>query len=341
MNLLMECDQGYVEQVVVFMESFYNHHLGESVNLVIASRAWEEEKKEIVEKYILDHSGKAMFLDVSEDLDYFDYKNKSVSIMLSVFAVADKVEYDRIIYADVDMVVNGSIKPVWETDIDGYYMASTLDFNINLARAAIGLGEKDLYFNTGIALLNLDLLRQNGFREMVKELIDNYDIRKYKDNIYAVTKDKVKTWEIIYGYANTIFLHDQGVWATLCRGRMKLIEPKYNVFYPVQTSPIEVLENEWRGFWNRDEIEEAQKNPVVIHYAGGASCKPWYKECRHPSKDLYYKYKDRTIFKDSELLSKSERPDKKGKKYYLNKLPAFLQVGAYYLGYKYKRITGK
>ena len=39
-------------------------------------------------------------------------------------------------------------------------------------------------------------------------------------------------------------------------------------------------------------------NPAIIHYAG--PLKPWYSECNHPYKQLYYYYLNKTPWNDYE-----------------------------------------
>ena len=40
----------------------------------------------------------------------------------------------------------------------------------------------------------------------------------------------------------------------------------------------------------KDEIKEAVKNPVIIHFAGNNDNRPWYANCKHSKKDDWMNY---------------------------------------------------
>jgi lipopolysaccharide biosynthesis glycosyltransferase len=52
--------------------------------------------------------------------------------------------------------------------------------------------------------------------------------------------------------------------------------------------------NEKYNCFSEFELEEAKKNPVVIHYTG--SSKPWHFMNNHPYKYLYWQYLKKTPF---------------------------------------------
>lgn len=340
MVLLMQCDQSYIEQVIVFLESFFEFHKDVSVTLFIADRNWEEKNKGIVFEYLRAHDSKCRFIDIRKDLDYFNYSLPNIAIMFSVFAIADHVDYDKILYVDVDMIVNGSLYDIWNIELGDNILASTLDCNLAISRAASGINENDPYFNTGIALINLSAMRKYNIKQKTLDFIRNYNIIDYKDNIYRVTGDRGKTWEIIYSNTNNIYLHIQGVWANLSRGRAIVLHPKYNVLMKEMTEPVEKYIDEWKGFWTEKEIIESRKNPVVIHFAGDIYCKPWNDVCNHPSKELYYKYKERTIFKGTPLIH-CEKVRVLRKRDFINKMPDAIKIVIYSIGYIIKRKRGR
>ena len=54
----------------------------------------------------------------------------------------------------------------------------------------------------------------------------------------------------------------------------------------------------------KDELEEAIKNPFVIHYTDEFFNRPWFKNCTHPLRHLYIKYLSLTPWKGCELQHK-------------------------------------
>lgn len=340
MILFMECDQSYLEQVIVFLESFFAFHPNESISLLIADRDWEEDNKKVVHEYLFKYESKVIFIDVKDDLEYFNYPNRDAAIMLCVFSLADHVDYSRVLYVDVDMVINGSLYDIWNLEMGDNFIAGTLDCNLAISRAASGIDVNDPYFNSGVSLINLDAMRKHNIKKRTFDYIKSYDIKKYKKQIYDVTRNWLKTWEVIYSNANNIYYHDQGIWANLSRGHAIVLHPKYNVLMPEMIEPIEKYLDEWKGFWGEEEIRESRENPAVIHFSGNKYCKPWNDICNHPKRDLYYKYKKRTPFKDVPLIH-CEENIKFRKRDLINKLPKTIRIAIYMAGYYMERMKGK
>jgi lipopolysaccharide biosynthesis glycosyltransferase len=78
---------------------------------------------------------------------------------------------------------------------------------------------------------------------------------------------------------------DQDVLNYCLKGKWKRLDQKYNVthffFYPNEYPPS------YFGL-NDDEYQEIHNNAVIIHYTSHQ--KPWIEGCKHPKKDLYFKY---------------------------------------------------
>ncbi|MBR0061845.1 MAG: hypothetical protein IJP68_10250, partial [Selenomonadaceae bacterium] len=85
------------------------------------------------------------------------------------------IEIQKIIYLDADIIVNLDIAELWQVDLDEYPLAGVPEiFNgINTAKqfllVADGLVEPEDYFNAGVLLMNLKILRteetlQSGIR---------------------------------------------------------------------------------------------------------------------------------------------------------------------------------
>lgn len=78
--------------------------------------------------------------------------------------IADKIDLpDRILYLDADTAALGDVETLFTLELDGYDFAGARD---NLGRIFIGRN----YINSGVLLLNLGRLRQNGGLEEVRLL---------------------------------------------------------------------------------------------------------------------------------------------------------------------------
>lgn len=108
------------------------------------------------------------------------------------------------------------------------------------------ISEGFYYFNSGVMLMNLSLLREMKFTEKV------YDY-------YKSHKDIIK-------------MHDQDILNGLL----------YRERHP--------LDERWNMMCNTDNVTDY----AIIHFAG---IKPWYIECPHPLKGIYYEYLQQTQWK--------------------------------------------
>ena len=72
-------------------------------------------------------------------------------------------ELDRILYLDSDLVVNGPLRPLWETSLDGYYCAGVKDSWIEQIsyKYRLGMSQAELYINAGVILMNLEQMRKD------------------------------------------------------------------------------------------------------------------------------------------------------------------------------------
>ena len=111
-------------------------------------------------------------------------------------------EYDKMIYADVDIIFRLDLWNVYMQDISNYYAAATLDFAINEKSKhlkSIGI-EKGQYIQAGFIILNLQKMRA--------------------DNLVAIFKKCAN---------NNYEYQDQDIINITCKGKIRLLPPCYNV----------------------------------------------------------------------------------------------------------------
>lgn len=152
---------------------------------------------------------------------------------------------DRILYLDVDIVVIQSLRELYNMDFErNLYIASSHvnERMMHLNAKRLGLKEDVPYINTGVLLMNLELLR----KQLNKQDILNY-VNAYKKNLV---------------------LFDQDVLTALYGDKTKLVDyRKYN------------LSERMMNFYNlrnpksRIDLDWVKKNSVIIHYCG--RMKPW------------------------------------------------------------------
>lgn len=181
-------------------------------------------------------------------------------------------QINKILYLDSDIVVLGDLTELWHTPLSHRAFAAVEDALPHPLEAPIRLNYPitDSYYNTGVSLFNLTFLREMDFVNQAKVFCECY-------------KDK-------------ILMHDQDIMNALCHGKYQALPLRYNVMEsllfrkpPLSSSRI-------------PELESALRNPCVMHYTG--IFKPWFNECHHPYKHLYWKYRSLTPWSDGKPLRK-------------------------------------
>ena len=110
--------------------------------------------------------------------------------------------YDKILYLDVDMIIQHDLSELYGTDISDGYVAAVKDMHGMVGgRHHNRLGLKD-YFNAGMMLLNLKKMRQDNISDKLIEYKAHKDagIFMSQDALNCVFNDKVKFLSPIYNY---------------------------------------------------------------------------------------------------------------------------------------------
>ena len=145
------------------------------------------------------------------------------------------LDESRTLYLDIDILVKGNLRPLFEMDIDGYACAAVNEHVCpkgSLMQTISGeAGTGDDYFNSGVLLLNLDYIREKHLDVACKKVIAEY------------------CREI--GYA------DQDVLNYAFRNQVKWISPRWNFL------------GKWPKGW-----KGPRERPVIRHYTS-FSQKPW------------------------------------------------------------------
>jgi len=160
----------------------------------------------------------------------------------------------RVLYLDADMVVVGSIAPLWQVDLDGALMGAVDIPGSDQGVRQLQMRMEDGYFNAGMLVIDLQQWRATGACESVIEYI-----QKYPEGV----------------------TYDQDALNACFYRRTKRLDYKWNVIRPFFREPIPLP-------LGRAEIERIRRDALIIHFNGGS--KPWSYFCDHPRKSEYDKY---------------------------------------------------
>ncbi len=166
----------------------------------------------------------------------------------------------KIIYLDVDIVVNGNIGELIETELwDDVIWAVREITTVNYYTDDYNLKSKNwwLFFNSWVLLMDLEKMRKMNFKKIFYKWMNEF-IKK-------------------------LTFHDQDILNIILENKRNSLHPKFNALPFLRTT------KNWKILWySKKEFDEAKNNPIVIHYA---SKKPWNNTCSHPLEYLYHQYR--------------------------------------------------
>lgn len=254
-NVCIACDDNYSKYAGVVIASILANAANDDklAVFVLDGGISDEHKTEISSlKSIRDF--KLNFVDIDQSL-FTEYANIKTHAYVTIatyyrLKLASLLpNIDKIIYFDCDMVINSSLSELFNADMTGYLVAGVQDINRKMIK------KNPTYVNAGMLVFNLKEIRENGI----------------EDEFLSWTK----------AHSAEIKTGDQTIINEVCKGKIKLVNPVWNV----QSS----------NFTNRSSYTNS---PKVIHFV--AKNKPWKENCFSIHKNLYFKYLQLTPWRLSE-----------------------------------------
>ena len=183
---------------------------------------------------------------------------------------------DRILYLDVDLIINGSVEEFYHVDFKGDEVIVADDSNGKRSRDTFGSKQAEMfkdmldngfrYFNADVMLFNVQEIRKthnfNTYMKAVEEW--DYDMEAHDQDII----------NYVHGYKASYIDYME-----------------YNLF-------ARIAHNQ------KYTYEDVKNNVIIIHFAGD---KPWDNtNCHFDIEQLWWDYAKKTIFYN-ELLEKMQQ----------------------------------
>lgn len=162
----------------------------------------------------------------------------------------------RALYVDIDMLCLGSLDSLYRTNLGKNYVGAVEDYFISRTsdypgfKAGIGLKDDDIYINSGLLLMNLELMRSSGVMEdFWQKIKEKSKIIPKKFNIFA----------------------DQTVANLAFKNNIYVLDGRYNVL----TTAMKYIK---------------PKDVVIAHFTGQSKPFTYRDDATTPYHDEYYKY---------------------------------------------------
>lgn len=180
----------------------------------------------------------------------------------------------KVIYLDCDLLVLDDIAELWNYDMNHHPLAAIMDLGIMASskdwhgkQEQLGFSEKDIYFNSGVLVVDLKAWREHDYGRQAEQLAERNNYRH----------------------------HDQDALNQLFHRDWQPVPLRWNVIPPVWYLFLKILKR--RDF--RRMAVEARKHISILHYAGGY--KPWEYDRYAAFNAKYYEYLRQTEFRSVKM----------------------------------------
>lgn len=271
MNVLFSSDDNYAQHLgVAIFSLLMNNYSFKNINIYIVDNEITEINKEKLNSIVQQFMNTEIMWIPFEKWKAKLQLNMMWSISISSYArlfIADILpeSAERVLYLDCDMIICSSLMKLWNADLHGCIIGAVQDTVSNQTKDAVGLLPSERYCNAGMLLIDLCAWRKERIGENCVQFI-------YKRN-------------------GSVVHHDQGTINGVLKGKWFRLPLMYNVMtihYFFDQGKVKRYFNDQADFYSVEEIEQSKERPAILHYTPSFTTRPWFKNCKHPKKQLYW-----------------------------------------------------
>lgn len=295
-NIVCATDDKYVPYCGVMLTSVFENNKDRRVDVyVMIDKPLQERNQDRFAKLASRYGARISYCVVDKRfLERFPLKGDGIdhwSIVTYYRLYASELlprSVDKVLYLDCDIIVDGSLKGLFDMNWDGVAAGVVPDMSTEWMEfyQRLGYDSSKGYFNAGVVLMNLDYWRKhNTGQQCLDWLANNYE---------------------------RVFNNDQDVLNVVLADKKKILPVTYN--YQIQLR-MPYFFNTFSKELKKDVLNT--KHPVIIHYA--AELKPWMAYYySYPFNDVWHKYKKMSLWKNmSDALPAQRKPIAFVKRYIL------------------------
>lgn len=258
-NIVFATDRNYIQHLCAALISLLANNRELSLAVTIISSGISVRQRRIIDRIAKPFDCRISHITISDQL-FVELATEHTMYPKGIYyrlLIPDLIDARKLLYLDCDIIVNGSIRDLYDQDPGDAYVCAIEDPGFNRHKQ-LGMHRDAKYFNSGMMLINLAKWKETSLHKQVIDFIEKKP--------------------------EAVWFPDQCGLNAIINGRWKKTPLKYN-----QQSSIfsDNFEQQFDCF-DADELREAKNNPVIIHYTGGS--KPWHSKNRHPYKHLYWHY---------------------------------------------------
>ena len=245
--------KNYIKYMEVMLTSLLINNKDYKINFNVLQDDFTIEMKESFNKKFKKYSNLEInYLDISSSL-FSEFPTLGHLVIATYYRILTPeilTKFNKVLYLDVDLIIDGDILKLWNTNIEDYTVAAVREESVEANENRLGIPKNQKYFNAGVLLMNLKKIREEKFFERIMKYL--------KQN------------------QETILYSDQDVLNAVFYNSWLELEEKWNYhnyFVIKRNSKLELI--------NLDK-------PIIIHYTG--PIKPWEPEATSVLKGKYLEY---------------------------------------------------
>lgn len=291
-------DEGYAMQVAVSMVSMLENNRKEELCFYILADDYSPDTRKKFKYIESQYDCKICIINVVEKLKMLleteiatetgIIRNGNVSFMFARLFVGSSLpaSIDKVIYIDSDTLFIDNVRDLFNIELEGDCLyAAVRDLWPAVYNRVIGLEVDDLYFQSGIMLIDLKKWRKEKCEEAVLKHIS--EMKQY------------------------YMLHDQDILNLCFHGRIQTLPVTFGMVYLLREyNAKQILDfsgKDEEHYYSCEEISRAKGRIYVVHYAGDYFGRPWIYPNACPDSRLWYHYYKKTPWED-EFLAERYRP---------------------------------
>lgn len=275
MNILISVNRSYFEAAQVMLRSLFINNKGSDIAIYLFHSELDAKRVNTL-RHLIENNNGTLFVKEIDDTVMRDVPISALSKETYYRLMAPRLlpeHLHKILYLDIDTIVVGNIRKMYETDFNGNLFMAVPDTSsgIEIVKKNLRMKKSSAYVNAGILLMNLELLRQEfnleealDYAKKFPERVPNCD----QDLINGLYTKRIGYLEWNYNY-----------------------EARFHSISEVLTWP----------FRYRELLGEIK----IVHYMGGG--KPWKPGFCGKYLREYYKYARHMAFRDEILKNMKNR----------------------------------
>ena len=176
MNILYSSDENYAKYAMVSIASLLENNCDtdEIIIYFIADSLNIETMNKLNEIVNFFHR-KIIFIDASDiDISFIRKTDFSPAGYYRLL-VSELLAVDKVLYIDSDTIIRKCLEELWTIDIKNYLVAGVKDTLEDFMAEGVGLDDNSSYINSGVMLLNFEMMRKINFNKRVAECFNRFD----------------------------------------------------------------------------------------------------------------------------------------------------------------------